>query len=86
MKKIEIIPLAIKKIHQRKISEVSVVETLQKPEQIVEGYGGRMVAHRKYEIHGKPKLLRVVFEVLEEKLVVVTAYLTTIKRYWKENE
>lgn len=85
MKEIEIIPLAMKKMSQRKISAAWVKEAIRKPEQIVEGYGGRNVAHCRYEIHGKEKLLRVVYEDNMDKLVVVTAYLTSVRRYWKEN-
>ena len=85
MKKIEIIPLAEKKMGRRSVPDEWVVETVNSPEQIVEGYGGRNVAHRRYAIRGKPRLLRVVFEETPEKFIVITAYLTSaVKRYWKE--
>ena len=45
MKKIEIIPIARKKSERRGISE-----EWNSPMQIVEGYGGRKVAHRRYII------------------------------------
>ena len=45
MKYIEIIPLALKKIEQRKISQEWIEETLNSPEQIVEGYRGRKIRH-----------------------------------------
>ena len=86
MKKIEIIPLARKKMERRSVSDEWVFETVNSPEQIVEGYGGRNVAHRRYNVRGKPRLLRVVFEETPEKYIVITAYLTSaMKRYWKEN-
>ena len=43
MASIEIIPLALKKIEQRKISREWIEETLNSPEQIVEGYKGRTI-------------------------------------------
>jgi hypothetical protein len=54
---------------------------------MVQGYGGRRVAHKKYMMKEKEYLLRVVFEEQSEKCVVVTSYLTSqIARYWKEDE
>ena len=46
MKKIEIIPLAKKKLDRREIGEEWVIETLRDPGQIVEGHGGRNVAQK----------------------------------------
>jgi len=40
MKHIEIIPLALKKIRQRKIPIDWIEETLNSPEQVVDGFGG----------------------------------------------
>lgn len=55
------------------------------PSQIVDGYGGRKVAHRKYLIKEKEYLLRVVYEEREDIHEVITAYLTSqITRYWEE--
>ncbi|HET6465884.1 MAG TPA: DUF4258 domain-containing protein [Nitrospiria bacterium] len=86
MKEIEIIPLAKKKMGRRSVSDEGVDETLNSPEQVVEGYGGRKVAHRRYKVRGKDRLLRVVFEETPEKYIVITAYLTSaVKRYWKED-
>ncbi len=68
------------------IPERWVLETLQEPTQIVEGYGGRNVAHRKYVVKGKEFLLRVVFEEMKDSYFVIIGYLTSqIDRYWKEN-
>ena len=86
MKKIELIPIAKKKLERRSIPEQWVTETLYSPGQIVEGYGGRSVAHKRYMIEGKEYLLRVVYEEKEDQNVVLTAYLTSqIDRYWKED-
>jgi Domain of unknown function (DUF4258) len=85
VKEIEIIPLAKRKMGRRSVPDEWVIETVKSPEQVVEGYGGRNVAHRRYSIQGKPRLLRVVFEDTPDKYIVITAYLTSaVKRYWKE--
>ena len=88
MKKIEIIPLARKKLRRRGISEEQVKETINFPDQTVSGYGDRKVAHKKYLIKDKEHLLRVVYEIEGESYEeVVTAYLTSqIQRYWKEDK
>ena len=62
MKKIEIIPLAEKKVERRGISQEWIKETIRFPAQVVEGYGGRKVAHRKYMIQNKEYLLRVIMK------------------------
>lgn len=85
MKEIEIIPIARKKAERRGISEKWIIDTISSADQTVAGYGGRMVAHKKYRLGEKEYLLRVVYEE-GEKIEVVTAYLTSqIKRYWKED-
>jgi hypothetical protein len=79
---LEIIPLALKKIVQRHIPVEWVEQTLNFPDQIVDGYEGRQVAQKVYNINDKRMLLRVVFEPTASKKVVVTAYLTSqIERY-----
>jgi len=85
MPQIEIIPIARRKIERRGIPEQWVIETLTSPSQIVDGYGDRKVAQKKYWIREKEYLLRVVFEDKEGGFVVVTGYLTSqIDRYWRE--
>ncbi|MDY6863164.1 MAG: DUF4258 domain-containing protein [Thermodesulfobacteriota bacterium] len=85
MRKIEIIPIARKKSKRRGIPEEWIIETINFPAQIVEGYGERKVAHRKYLREGREYLLRVVYEEKEELNKVITAYLTSqVERYWKE--
>lgn len=87
MKKIEIIPIARKKLERRGITEERIRETINFPAQIVTGYGGRKVAHKKYMIEDKEYLLRVVYEEKEDMDIVVTAYLTSqVERYWKEEK
>jgi len=85
MKEIEIISLARRKMVRRGIAVSWVAEALRSPDQVVEGHGGRMVAHQRRRVRRREKLLRVVFEETEDKYVVITAYLTSdIKRYWRE--
>jgi hypothetical protein len=62
MKKIEIIPIARKKSERRGIPEEWIKESVNFPDQVVGGYGGRKVAHRKYMVKDKEYLLRVVYE------------------------
>ncbi len=84
-KRVEIIPLAQRKMAQRGIPQSWVEETLAAPEQVVGGYGGRQVAHKRVAIEGKDRLLRVVYEETASALIVVTAYATSdIARYWRE--
>jgi hypothetical protein len=79
---LEIIPLALKKIVQRHIPIDWVEQTLNFPDQVVDGYEGRRVAQKVYNIDNKRMLLRVVFESTAIKKVVVTAYFTSqIERY-----
>ena len=81
----EIIPLALRKIAQRHIPVDWVEQTLHFPDQITEGYEGRQVAQKVYNIDDKTMLLRVVFEPTASKKVVITAYLTSqIERYWRK--
>ena len=86
MKDIEIIPLAIKKIAQRKIKDEWIKETISNPDQKVKGYGGRLVAQKRIKVKGKEKLLRVVYEETSSVVLVITAYLTSqIERYWRKD-
>jgi len=57
MKDIEIIPLAIKKITQRKIKDEWIKETISNPDQKVKGYGGRLVAQKRIKLgHRFPQI------------------------------
>ena len=86
MKMIEITPIAKKKSMLRGIPEEWIKQTLTFPFQVVDGYGGRKVAQRKYLIKEKEYLLRVVYEEKVDVQKVVTAYLTSqIIRYWEED-
>lgn len=85
MKPIEIIPIARRKMGRRGIPEEWVLDALRRPDQVVPGYAGRLVAQKRIEVGGTSMLLRVVHEETEESIIVVTVYLTTgIGRYWRE--
>lgn len=82
MKLIEIIPLALIKIGQRQIAIEWVRETVSFPDQIVDGYAGRKVRQKFYEVNGKKCLLRAIVDETEDKFFVITAYLSSrIERY-----
>ena len=84
-KPVTIIPIARKKIAQRGVAESMVFETIQKPDQLVEGVKGRFVAQRKYFFDNCIYLLRVVYEEDEYQLTVITGYFTSqVSRYWEE--
>ena len=84
IKKVEIIPVAGRKLTRRGIKRELIENTLLDPAETVDGYGGRKVAHKKVLIDDKEYLLRVVYEETENTLTVVTTYVTSkIDRYWK---
>jgi len=84
-KRIEIIPLALKKIAQRKVPLSWIKETINSPDQIARGYMDRVVRQRKYIVGDKEMLLRVVAEENEDSFIVITAYLTSrMERYRRE--
>lgn len=84
---IEIIPLARKKIEQRKISIEWVKDTISSPDEIMKGYGDREVRQKCYVIEGGKFLLRVICEKEKNKIVIITAYITSkIKKYGGKNE
>ena len=69
LKKIEIIPLALKKMKQRKVAEEMVRDVLGTPGQTVDGYMGRKVGQKIFYDEKDERLLRVVYEETEEKFV-----------------
>ncbi len=89
-KQVKIIPLAKKKLAQRGVDESMVIETIYKPDQIVKWspsagqLGGRSVAQKQYQFSNTDYLLRVVYEEVDNDIVVITGYLTSqISRYWE---
>jgi len=51
--------------------------TIKNPVEVVNGYGNREIAHRVFD----DKLLRVIYEKEEDKIIVVSAYRAEPKRY-----
>ena len=69
MKKVDIIPIAERKLARRGIKRETVEDAVINPSQIVEGYGGRKVAHKKVFVYDKEYLLRAVYEETEEMFI-----------------
>ena len=86
-RQIKIIPLAKKKLSQRGIDEFMVLETVNNPDQVVKGHGGRSVAQKQYQLNKSDYLLRAVYEENHSEIVVITGYLTSqISRYWEVDQ
>ena len=65
----------------REIKKKNVESTLLNPLVVVEGKNVRKIAHKVFE----GKLLRVVFEIIDEKTYkVITAYYTKPERYTRK--
>ena len=62
MKKVEIIPIAQQKAKRKGIQKEEIEDAVVNPAQIVDGYGGRKVAHKKFFRDSKEYLLRFVYE------------------------
>lgn len=87
MKRVEIIPIAQRKADRRGIAKEWIEDAVTNPAQVVDGYGGRKVAHKRLLIDNKEYLLRVIYEETEEIYIIITAYITSqTSRYWKEGE
>lgn len=79
----EIIPLAQKKLKRRRIPAKWVEEALTTPDQVVFGYLDRKVFQKIYVVRDRNMLLRVIVEEVNDRLIVITAYLTSqVQRYW----
>jgi len=78
---IKYIPHALERMKERGISRELVEEALQSPDDTTEGYIGRKVAQKRID----GKLIRVIYEEIENDIVVITAYVTSkIKKYGGE--
>ncbi len=67
------------------LKKEQIEDAVINPTQVVDGYGDRKVAHKKFFRDDKEYLLRVVYEETQDGYTVVTAYITSqINRYWKE--
>ncbi|WP_457754600.1 DUF4258 domain-containing protein [Thermococcus sp.] len=72
-KDVVFIPHALERMNERGISKELVVETLTNPDKVGEGYLGRKVAQKNMD----GKLIRVIYEEHEDKIIVITAYITS---------
>jgi len=74
-------------MRRREVNEEQIYETVRSPDQLVQGYGSRKVAQRKYRRNGKDYLLRAVLEERDEKIRFITVYMTSkIDRYWEKDK
>ncbi len=64
------------------IEETLVVATLNDPDEVVEGYEGRLIAHKLLNHY----ILRVVYEEHKEDKIVITVYPAEKSRYWRPKE
>ena len=69
---------------RRRILQKWVEATMASPEQIVDGYGGRMVYQSRFQDGDKTYLIRLIVEFRGETPVIVTLYRTSkIQKYWR---
>jgi hypothetical protein len=68
--KIIIPPYAQERIKRYNLTEDLVKDCLRNPDEIVEGYEGRLIAHKLLNEH----LLRVVYLKVKEDVKVITVY------------
>ncbi len=72
-KDVVFIPHALERVNERGISKELVIEALTNPDKVGEGYLGRKVAQKNMD----GKLIRVIYEEHEDKIIVITAYITS---------
>ena len=66
-------------IKERLISKEEVEMTIKNPIEIVNGCANRKIAHKVFD----DKLLRVIYEKKNDKIIVVSAYRTDPRRYFR---
>ncbi len=64
--------------HNFNISEEEVLQAIKKPDNIERGRKGRLIAQK---VVDKEHLLRVVYEIKENKIIIVTFYPARRSRY-----
>ena len=75
---------AERQLQERELSREIVIQTVRKPDGVVEGRAGRKIAQRVVHQGGVDWLFRVVYVEERGKLVIVTMYRTTkISKYLK---
>lgn len=84
MKKISYTTHAESQIKLRNISKKKVLETLKEPVSVGSSVSNRKVAQKIYNIKGKKTLMRVIFIEENDRIKIITAYITTkILKYLK---
>ncbi len=71
--KIIFIEHALERMRKRDIKKEVIIKVIKNPDNVVYGYGNRKVAQKLVD----ERLLRVIYEEQEEKIVVVTVYITS---------
>lgn len=75
---------AMRRLERRNISVELVSAVVSDPEQLIEERGRRVAQGRWTTPRGTEHLLRVVYEVSGDEIVVVTVYDTSkIQKYWR---
>jgi hypothetical protein len=83
MAAIELTGYARFQMSERELPESLVLDALKDADEIVAGDKGRKVAHKRLP-QDRNHLLRVVFEEHGDRVVVVTAYVTSkVDKYWR---
>jgi len=84
MKKIFYTTHAKSQIKLRNISKKKVLETIKEPISVESSVFKRKVAQKIYNIKGKKTLMRVIFIEENDRIKIITAYITTkILKYLK---
>lgn len=82
--KIELSDHLKEQLRERDLDEALVRDVLANPSEVVDGYHGRKVAHRLFEDADGRRLMRVVYAVEGDTLIVITAYMTVrVSKYWR---
>lgn len=79
MKKIVVSDHAKRRIKKYGFEEIFIVETIKRPDEVVDGYGGKKIAQKNLNNY----ILRVVYEEHENELLVITVYPAEKERYWR---
>lgn len=80
--KIIIPPYAQGRIKAYNLTEQLVKDAVRNPDEIVEGYEGRLIAHKLLDRH----VLRVVYLKQKDDIKVITVYPAKKERYWRQRK
>lgn len=70
---------ALQRIHKWALTDLSVLEAILSPEEVLRGHRQRFIAHRRSGEH----VLRIVYEYEETMPVIVTVYFPLSGRYFE---